>query len=448
MKRERVWWLSQANRSVFDQVMAIARKIEPRSADAWAARVLAVLRQRGSDDGPSVLRTAQMLELAHELQTPSPNISEVRRLVDAINGPRPADAPIRQLRSEEAARKAYNYPHWITTASGLIAPDETRIRGGVAREWALIKIKFSNDLAQAMFDANVRGGIMAVIDVMNAAGSNRILTLRDVARLHFTATSDGVETSPNTMRTHDALHTYGVSVLEELHGDAFSEELLKRLFATTPPEIAIDVGTPLGRQPATVRQLAQLIDRQFDSLSTFSLAGAAFTFFLNDLMDTHNDELVLKEAIANGPALNAQRAEQILDRHGLLAHLSPANRQQVLSLVYGADQPQTFEAIAKRWARSGDQPEFEVDLIDWAVLLGERLAETSQDSLMSRGEFTQFAMKAIAFGLLLERTQPGALTRQPLDTTLDDLPGLERLDLRVAFPPALREVEDAFAALP
>jgi hypothetical protein len=82
---EHAWWLRQANRGVSDQVMAIAEKIAPGNPDSLAARVLAVSRLRGSDDGPSVLRTAQMLAFAHELQTPSPNLSEVRRLFTTLD---------------------------------------------------------------------------------------------------------------------------------------------------------------------------------------------------------------------------------------------------------------------------------------------------------------------------------------------------------------------------
>jgi hypothetical protein len=445
----------QSNLTQANEMLRMAHDLGAPDADAWAARVLACAHSAGLVTGTGPLLVARRVAIAHGRWSPARELRELAHAAGATNAANAANAAASALRDDAAARSAFNHPaHWVATANGRLAPDASQLRNESARAWTAATRKFGPDLALTMFDANIRGGTMAVIAAMDATGSRQTLTVRDIAELQYVSFTSG---SPGALGVnaldaptlHDAAHSiagYGVSVHQEIHGDDFSEALINDLFGIEP-EIAINRGAPLDQQPSVALQLSQLIDVRFANVSIDSLLQEIEPSFIT----SSSAGPQLSHGWSESPAANAKRAEQILDANGLLAHLAPAGRRAVLSLIYGAQRPHTFEAIATRWARGGDRQQFAQDVDSWLDDVADRLRSVSSGSLMSRGEFGQYAAKAVAFGLLLDRTAPGSLVMGPLDTGLGDtdLPiALRQLDLRTAYPPVLREVQRALGLRP
>ena len=219
--------------------------------------------------------------------------------------------------------------------------------------------------------------------------------------------------------------------------------MLDGLFGSTP-QVAIDRDRPLIEQPAAVRELAAYIDRKFDTVSIESLLKKVVPCFVK----SGGTSPLLKEKWDANPMANARRAEQVLEKNGLLAHLSPAAREQLRMTFHGVDRPDSFEAIARRRDLSGDSAQFTRDVEAWAQTVTGRIRELSSGSLMSRDAFKQRAAKAIAVGLLLDRISPRSLRMGPSDTELKHVPELALLDLRTAYPPVLVEVQNALGIRP
>jgi hypothetical protein len=445
------WPLRQAHQSEASELLALAARLGEREPQAWAARVLAAAHTRSIGSGDGVLRVARLVALA---QGHAPGVTELQAMARAAETS-PAAAARPPLRSTPQAQADFNRPaHWTLGANGLLAPDASRMRGGAARAWSEITGKFGPELARRMFDANVRGGAMAVFAVLDAAGSALSVTVSDLARLQFAAIADGMPAltgvaAPDMPTLHDAAHAasaYGVSVQQEIHGDLFSEALLEMLFAY-PRQIAVDASRPLGAQLQTVSRVRQAIGQQFASLSfNLLLQELDLAFFKPGSVDRQ-----LNLAWSGDARSNAALAEQVLDANGLLAHLDTEGREAVRHLIYGADNPASFESIAVALARSGDRQAFARDLDAWLDDVAQTLREQSPEALMSRAAFDQRAAHAIAFGLVIERAAPGTLFMGLLDVPADEarfMPAARTLDLRGEYLAVLGEVQSALGIAP
>ena len=467
------WRLSQANLGLANALLSIAAVAAPRDPDGWAAKVVHWARQHGVGDGPQLLLAARAAAFAEPLTgqgevgaAGSPralSLSEARALATAFavakgraGALEPRAAPgfptTENLRSDAAALAAFNQPtHWGPAPDGLLVPTDGRLHADVQRTWREFGDKFGQALARRMFDANVRGGTLAVIAVLNVEGSRIPLALSDVTQLQYLAIADGLPVERgaplrHVPTLHDAVHSligYGVSELEEVQGDAFAESMLDGLFGSTP-QVAIDRDRPLIEQPAVVRELAAYIDRKFDTVSLESLLKKVASCFVK----SGGTSPLLKENWDATPMANARRAEQVLEKNGLFAHLSPAAREQLRPMFHGVDRPDSFEAVVRRRDLSGDSAQFTRDVEAWAQTVTDRIRELSSGSLMSRDAFKQRAAKAIAVGLLLDRISPRSLRMGPSDTELKHVPELALLDLRTAYPPVLVEVQNALGIRP
>jgi hypothetical protein len=440
------WRTLQCNLTHANAILQIAQQVRADDADAWSARVLACAQRAGLGSGDEPVRVAQLVAIG---QGAAPSAPALRSLAYALSAEAKSG-----LRDNAAARIAFNNPsHWRLLADGRFAPEG--LSNEAAQAWAQLSQKFSEPgLAAAMFDANLRGGTMAVIAAMDAAGSRQTLTVLDIAKLQYVAIDSG-GLSPlgvaNVIEPtlHDAVHSitgYGVSVLEEIHGDQFSEGLLSDLFGYEP-EVVIGRNTRLGQQPLLAQQISQLIDKRLAEVSLEPLDAQIETSFVAQISQVWQLSYVPQES----PLANAKRAEQLLDANGVLVHLAPADRAAVLHLVYGAKRRNSFEAIGTRFAKTGNQQQLFTDIESWTSAVSDLVRRASMGSLMSRDAFRRYAAKAIAFGVLLDRTAPGSLLRGELDTELapPDLPApVLQLDLRVSYPPVLREVRRALGLPP
>jgi hypothetical protein len=396
-----------------------------------------------TDNGPETLDEAPLTRDSPRGATPAAAAQVARATAGAAMASN-------ALRDDDAARAAFNHPaHWRVAADGGLAPDDARLEAESARGWAAITGKFGDALAPSMFDANVRGGAMAVISVMDAAASRRTLTVRDLATLQFTAVASGgaraagvAVPAPPTLR--DAAYSIagcGVSMHQQIHGKQFCDATIGSLFGIEP-EIVVSRHRPLGLQLAAALQLSQRIDVRFANVLIHDLLSEIRPLFMRcvaggwQLLHRWNET----------SAANAHRAEQLLDANGLLAHLTPAARHNIMKVVYGPRRLETFEAIAKRWAQSGDLAQFTHEVANWLDDLAARLRSASRGSLMSREEFTQRAAEATALGLLIDRAAPGLLASglRNIGVGEADLPPvLQCMDLRTDYPRVLDDVQRA-----
>jgi hypothetical protein len=356
------------------------------------------------------------------------------------------------LRSTAQVRAAFNNPaHWRVDPQGRHTPQESNLRGQSQAAWARIQKKFSPDMAATLFDANVRGGISATMASMDAVGSRLPLTVQDVIDLQYVAITSGVRVANAgpvyDPGLHDAAHSvslYGVSALAEMYGDAHTEYMVQSLFGKKLTA-SINVPRPLDQQPRAARALRQHIDAEFAALSLDKFAATVKATFVS----TDDKSVRLKQSWSDSPRENALRAEKILDANGLLAHLSAAGRAQVLSLVHGPNQPATFEAAATRFALSGNREQFTRDVDAWSTQLAASVKQASANHTMSATEFKAHASRAIAFGLLIERTAPGRLANGAVNAELSTLPAsLLNLNLREAYAQTLSEVQRALEISP
>ena len=453
--------LHQSNRSEAAQLMTLANNAAPTAPDAWAAKVLACAQTSNMVTPKQILVAARVAAL---IGKPSKaNIAEAQRRLTAeigqlardfrvekpailVNAPRSA-VPVFAGLTTQAAKAAYNNaPHWNQSAN-LIVPDATRMVAKPALAWGAVTSKFGLNLAEKMFDANVRGGALAVISVLSAAGNQKLLTHEDLTHLQYAAISDG--NPPKLARPvgppmfHDAFHSasgYGVSAKEENAGDNFSDGLVNSLFSRDA-DIHPDITKPLGEQPAMVAQIKLRLREKFEATTTAGITRNLIHDFANAMLGRWTGSAVEM----------AQLAELALTETGTLAHLTPSSQQKIKGLIYGAEKAGSFEAIAARYNQTNDLPRFQSELERWRKLVDLTVHAESKDQMMSRPEFEHKAALAVAYALVLERAAAGCLREGPLDLGIDktDLPpALRTLDLRVVFPQTVREVKKALGMPP
>jgi hypothetical protein len=329
------------------------------------------------------------------------------------------------LRAEPAARATYNNPpHWISTADGTLVPDAARLQGHSARLWAALGQEFGVPLAQQMFNAQVRGGAVAVIAARNASGGMKRLGTDDLAALHFVAITDGgaalgvpAITLPAPERPHDEEHAFtgfGVSWVQEAYNSCV-------LDALTDLNQAVDTSQPLRQQPRTVAELRVRLDR--------GLAELEFESYLR----VHVDRTSLKGTSAAAAA----GVERDLEDEGYLAHLNPSQREQLRAMLYGSQShprqaaavrrgsvSPTLQTIAVRFAARGDEAECDRSLAAWSRRATGLLVSAAEASRLPTEALRQSAARLFAYKLCMAR-HPNA-------------------DLRVEYPTVLREVQEAF----
>jgi hypothetical protein len=459
--RAQTWRLAQANRAVASELMKLANKAASVAPEQWAAKVLALAQSTGMTTDRQILVTARVAAFSGASSTPTTTdgqrrrIAEVRQLAvdlqiakSAVSASFPRQAtPNSGARTTQAARAAFNNPpHWKESAS-LIVPDAASMVGESARAWGAVTSKFGGNLAEKMFDANVRGGALAVMSVMDAVGSKHTLTVLDLTALQYAAITNGTKPTQAVAleepTLHDTFHSavgYGVSGLEELYGDSFSESMVNSLFSEDA-DIRVDLNAPLQAQSAAMQQIKSRIRENFSSTTTDSIAGELGIYLAQAKLGRWTGSAAQK----------AQRAEQTLVDNGLLAHLNPAGRQKINALIYGAEQAGSFEAIAARHTNNQNSPAFMRDMNSWEMRVTSTLQTESKAQKMTRPEFERRAARAIAFGLLLERAAPGSLREGPLSIGLNEVelaPALRTLNLRVDFPRTVLEVQRALGQQP
>jgi hypothetical protein len=448
--------LHQSNHTEAAQLMTLANKAAPTSPDAWAAKVLACAQTSNMITPKQVLLAARVAALVGK--PAKANTAEAQRRLTAeigqlardfrvekaailANAPRSA-APVFAGLTTQAAKAAYNNPpHWRQSAN-LIVPDATQMVDKSALAWEAVTSKFGLNLAEKMFDANVRGGALAVISVLSAAGNEKLLTHVDLTHLQYAAISNGIP--PKLAQPvgppmfHDAFHSataYGVSAKEENAGDNFSDGLVNSLFSKDC-DIHPDITKPLGEQPEIVEQIKLRIREKFEATTTAGITRNLIHNFANAMLGRWTGSAVEM----------AKLAERCLTETGTTAHLTPSSQQKIKELIYGAEKAGSFESIAARYNQSNDLPRFQSELDRWRRLVDLTVQAESQGQMMSRPEFEHKSALAIAYALVLERAAPGCLREGPLDLGIDkaDLPrALRTLDLRVVFPQTVREVKQA-----
>jgi hypothetical protein len=455
------WWLAQANRAVASQLMTLANKAASAAPEQWAAKVLALSQSSGMTKDSQILVVARVAAFAGESSMPKTadgqrrRVAEIRQLADDLqiakravsaSVPRPT-YPNSRARTTQAARAAFNNPpHWKESAN-LIVPNAARMVGESARAWGAVTSKFGSNLAEKMFDANVRGGALAVMSVMDAAGNKKVLTHADLTLLQYAAISNG--TPPKLARPvdqptyHDAFHSatqYGVSAFEENAGDKFSEGMVNSLFSGDA-DIHMDRTKPLGEQPAIVAQLKRRIRENFEAMKVEGITKNLIHDFTGPMLGQWKGSAVEM----------AQLAELALTESGTLAHLTASSQQKIKALIYGAEKAGSFEAIAARYNQSQNLPRFQSELNRWRKIVELTVQEGSQGQMMTRPEFEHKAALAVAYALVLERAAPGCLREGPLDIGIDEAalpPALRKLDLRVVFPKTVLEVKRALGLPP
>jgi hypothetical protein len=459
--RAQTWRLAQANHTLANELMTLANKAASGAPEQWAAKVLALSKSSGMNTDRQILVVARVVSLFAESSIANTadgqrrRVAEIRQLaIDlriaksavSASAPRPA-APSSDARTTQAARAAFNNPpHWKESAN-LIVPNAASMVGESARAWGAVTSKFGENLAQKMFDANVRGGALAVMSVMDAAGSQQTLTVHDLTALQYAAITNGTKPQQAVAleepTLHDTFHSavgYGVSAREEIFGDAFSESMVNSLFSADA-DIHVDLTTPLDAQSAAVKQIKSRISENFASTTTDDITRELGIYFTEARLGRWT-----------GSAIEmAQLAERTLVNNGLLAHLEPAGRQKINAFVYGGEQAASFEAIAARYTKSKDLPSFQRELYGWEKRVTSALHAESKTQNMPRSEFERNAAHAIAFGLVLERAAPGSLFEGPLSIGLQDAElatALRTLNLRVDFQKTLREVQRALGQQP
>jgi hypothetical protein len=447
----RSWCLRQANHELAGRLLAIANRAEPSDPDGWAARLLAVASHRGLADKASILNVAEATALTTRhraepestaaLGPSSSDVNRLRSLAMALRGGSSApavptsgaasslDAPVAHLRSEPAARSAYNHPaHWISAADGKLWPDTSRLYGQSARLWADLTTELGAGLAQTLFDAHVRGGAPAVIAAMDAAGSTQRLTVDHLAALHFVALTDGSpslwgrpDAQPVPERNHDAAHAvtgFGTSRVQETYNNLAIE-------ATIAASALFDAERPMTQQPERAAELLESVNRGLADLNFEPLLRVAMT----------EDQLI------GTPRQIAGDEEKRLQATGYLAHLDPAERESLRSMLYGPsrlqmggltiyseDAPPTLEVIAMRYEKGGDRFRLDRELSAWSRRVSDMLVTAAKRHRAPDAELRQSVARMFAFKICMARNAVG--------------------DVRVEFPRVLREVQQALGLPP
>lgn len=357
-------------------------------------------------------------------------------------------------RSLPQTKKAFNNPsHWDTSGP-LIRPVVVALRGDAAKAWKALTQKFGPELAVKMYDANLRGGLSGVNNLLTAEKSDLTLTVRDLIHLQYVGFSDGVPTVPGQAglvkpTLHDAVHAvarYGVSGWEELHGDQFAEGLLNDIF-TGRQKVKLDPKLSLSEQPQAAKEIAARIDAAYQRVDIKRIVEEIDAVSTGFSSPSSWPKLEAGWEKTASPKTLAERAEKILRRNGALAHLKPADDRAIKEMIYGPKNTKSFEAIAGRLSNGGSKETYNREVAAWVEgVKSELVARTSK---MSPAEFKFHAERAVAIGVLLNRTQPGAMALGPFQTSIDSakLKGdIDKLDLRTTYPQALSDVRKALSA--
>ena len=454
-------WLLQSNQTAASALLALANKAAPGAPDAWAAKVLVWAKSQQMTTREQILVAARVAVFSGTSPTFNTasgqlqRIAEIRQLaVDLHNAkvpvgnavPRPT-APEPAGQSARAIRAAFNNPtHWKESGN-LLVPNAASLVGESALAWRAVTSKFKDGLAEKMFDASVRGGALAVMSVMDAERNHQTLTVHDLTALQYVALTHGTEPTLaialEPMTLHDAFHAaigYGVTVREEIFGDAFSESMVNLMFGEEA-DVSVDRTRSLAQQPDLVKQLKSRIREQFASASIETITTEVPLDFVKSLLESWS---------ASG-AENAKRAEQTLNANGLLAHLEPASRQKINNLFYGGKHSGSLQDISASFAVNPDKGALQREVRGWLRDFESMLQIESKGQAMPFAEFERRAARAIAFALVLERAAPGSLRDGPLSIGLNGAelaPALRTLDLRIDFPKTVREVQNALGLRP
>jgi hypothetical protein len=402
-------WLRQANLTQSSTMLRLAEDIGAPDANAWAAKVLAVALQRGL---PPVL-------VARTLALFGPG---------AASGTAPADKTpnidaLRQLAADFAAeevqaRGKYNFrKHWSISPRGEFVPSQ--LTGESARLWSGLIADFGAELAPTLFNVFVRrGGALAVLDALDAAGSDKPLTPNHLAALHFVALSDGstrsyggtlVEPYPEHDITHAFTGSGTIRTAETENNFAIR--------ASTEPRLGDKLRTPIDgwhdvhQRPTIVRELEESTAISLRKMDYPGLLGLR-------LIPT---ELSLREKSFVAFAQSG-RLETALDADGFLAHLTPDERGAVTSLIYGPARQSVFEHTVQRTGNS------EYAMHYWFFELRNLLVNAARSRRPPDSELRQKAVALFAFDVW-------ATTHGDDD------------DLRADYLRTLREVQQELQAL-
>jgi hypothetical protein len=486
------WWWIQTNRSAAAKIMSMAQRtgLSYSASQTWAVQLLPQASRLGAVEGSQVLHLAAVGVLErqvssgvtapaasdpavqiqsvrglaqrwHDLCAEQPQLAQFLRsspgpLMAQVGRQTPTVAALDAPRSDVAVRLAYNQPtHWRVTAAGLMVPSASQLKGVSDQAWKAVIDKFGSDLSNILFNANVRGGLPAVFAAMNHEGSRQSLTPVDLARLSYVALTPGVGSGDPSgiflLSLHDAGHCvagYGPAELEENEGDQYAEFLLRSMYAHDPKsavvaerktKIAIDSARLLDVQPNAVAALAQEISVRFQANRIERLTAIVVARYF----DVQRAEIKIYSPSvkwAENPASDAQTILRLLQP--LTSHLGPTQQARIQALV---GQHGWTAVDPNAGAPMLDNNPYQIKMFRWVRdQLAPAVAAEMRSHLMPWSQFQPRAQRMVAFGLLLERTSPGVLSRGPTGTGLDpaQLPAAVRtLDLRVAYPPVLREVE-------
>jgi hypothetical protein len=478
--------LVASHQGVAAQVLAAADVAGLRNPEAFAAQVLTYASEHGGLDDANVMRTARAAALSDrlvQLETanralrtdPSDVASQAaaddahagirllsRKLVDFKSGAPLSAAQTTPARTQAQVLVAYNLPsHWLTRSSGAFAPNPARLVGESASAWARITQKFGPTLAERLFDASTRGGVMQLLAVLDEARSPATLTIRDLSELQGIARTGGAAEGLK-LTLHDFGHGasgYGPSAAQEIGGDHFAEFLLSDLFKDKSElqqipaefrdalEVNIDLQRPLAQQPKVLAELARLIERQWGTTHTENFRWETQKLLYERLPVEIFMTKLRQDWTGRSSHGNAVELERTLERGGLLAHLGKEARGRIAALIYGAESPSSFESLVRREDPNNKSSAFQNVFVRWVQdTLAPALVRESAAALPSKEVFQSRAADAIAGGLMLERTAPGVLGNTPVGKTLDDAEAnaaLKNLDLRTAYPAVRAEVRKA-----
>jgi hypothetical protein len=483
----RMWLMLLSHQTQVSQVLAAAQRSGSSTyVGTIAARALLWAATHGGTDVDQVVSAVSLAARAEQLADFSLACGEhalaptdtatraaldtqihlTRRMVDehhrTSDAPLPSASELTPPRSDAQALVAYNHPtHWIQRPSGMFGPDKNHLMGESALAWSRLTTKFGEPLAERLFDAGVRGGVMSQIHLLDAAGSDKSLSIRDEAELQGIARSDG-KAGELKLTLHEIGHAisgYGPAVIEEVRGDGFAEFLLTDVFAGEPspdPEaeaskdewkVRIDLHRPLTDQPAVSRNLAANIEGRAGRTGPDQIGWEANKLFIKTIpTEAFSMTELAHNWTGRSPSENAREMENILEKNGQLAHLGPDARARIRDLIY-SDRPSSFASICKARDPDTDPGGFKYMTVYWVKnTLIKALKNAAPRGLFPKEEFRSRAADAVAGGLMIERAAPGILRDSPIGRTLSEAEktvAVRDLDLRKAYPPVREEVRRA-----
>ena len=486
--RAHLWRLRGSHQTQVSQVLAAAARSDSSTyVDDIAARALLWASTHGGTDVDSVVKAVRLAAQAERLADLSSalgasakaptdtatraaldtQIHLTRRMVSeqhrSSNSPPAQAAELTPPRSNAQALVAYNHPtHWLQRPTGVFAPNKNLLAGESAQAWSRLTTKFGEPMAERLFDAGVRGGVMSQINLLDAARSDKTLGLRDEAELQGIARSDS-KAGALELTLHDVGHGtagYGAAVIEEVKGDGFAEFLLTEVFAGEPSvnaeaeaskdasKVRIDLSQPLAEQPSVVRNLSARIHNGARRMSSDEIGWEVKKLLITT---TRTGAFSTTELAHNwtgrSPSENAREMENILEKNGQLAHLGPDARARIRELIY-SDMPSSFASTCKSMNPETNPGGFKFMAVYWIEnMLIKALKKEAPRSMFPKEEYRSRAADAVAWGLMIERAAPGVLRDSPIGRTLSEAEqtaAVRNLDLRKAYPPVREEVRRAF----